>query len=338
MAVITAKSFKLPFIILICVHFTSLASSGFASDCSWVQISSQVQIQADVSGRGDLQTFNVTVKEVTISNDYVWGVDNRPHVFPPGNLVLCELPCTDGNWIDGRGQLDHIDADSRLVWGTNYFGQLYRGIIDASQSFSPVHSFDRFKPECLCSCDITVSNSGRYVWVLLCVETVMFDGSTWTTIPHEMFLTQIEADSEEVWAVDSSNQIFKRPVNGSGEWSSVPGEMRYISASGNAHVWGIAPNNSLYVCEKPCTGDWQYVGGSFKQIDGGNNSVIGVTTDNALVTAAATSVINERNRCKLIAVTINHAIAMPYMCIATPIIIITFIDKALCYIIQYGIY
>ena len=71
--------------------------------------------------------------------------------------------------------------------------------------------------------------------------------------------------------------IFKRPVNGSGEWSSVPGEMRYISASGNAHVWGIAPNNSLYVCKKPCTGYWQCVGGSFQQIDGGNNAVIGVT-------------------------------------------------------------
>ena len=117
-------------------------------------------------------------------------------------------------------------------------------------------------------------------------------------IDAELSLVHIEADDEEVWVIDATNHIFKCPVNGSGEWSSVPGEMRYISASGNAHVWGIAPNNSLYVCEKPCTGDWQYVGGSFKQIDGGNNVVIGVTTDNALLTAA---VIIQRNRCKLIA-------------------------------------
>ena len=112
----------------------------------------------------------------------------------------------------------------------------------------------------------------------------MFDGSNWTTIPHEMSnLTQIEADNEDVWGVNSNNKVFKRPVNGSGEWSSIPGEMRYISASGNAHVWGIAPNNSLYVCEKPCTGCWQYVGGSFQQIDGGNNAVIGVTTDESIL-------------------------------------------------------
>ena len=110
----------------------------------------------------------------------------------------------------------------------------------------------------------------------------MFNGSDWLTSPHNN-LIQIEAGDEEVWAVDDRYHIFKRPVNGSGEWSSVPGEMKYISASGYAHVWGIAPNNSLYMCEKPCSGDWQYVGGSFKQIDGGNDIVIGVTTSNTLI-------------------------------------------------------
>jgi hypothetical protein len=102
-------------------------------------------------------------------------------------------------------------------------------------------------------------------------------------IDDDLSLIHIEAGDEEVWAVNASNHIFKRPVNGSGEWSSVPGEMRYISASGDAHVWGIAPNDSLYVCAKPCTGCWQYVGGSFKQIEGGNNSVFGVATNGSLL-------------------------------------------------------
>ena len=86
MAVITAPSFKLSFIILICIHITSLASPGFASE--WVQIPSQVR-------SGELQTFSVTVKAVTISDNYTWGVDDRSNDrFPPGNIVLCELPCT----------------------------------------------------------------------------------------------------------------------------------------------------------------------------------------------------------------------------------------------------
>ena len=151
MAVITVTSFKLPFIILICVHITSLASPGFASD--WVQVPNQVQIQADAGG--ELQTFNVTVKDVTISDDYIWGIHDGT-IFP-GNVVLCELPCTGGNWIEVGGLFDHIDADSRLVWGTSPIDQLFRRPIDAGQSFRLVESFDPFKPECICSCDITVS-------------------------------------------------------------------------------------------------------------------------------------------------------------------------------------
>ena len=197
---------------------------------------------------------------------------------------MCARPCTDGNWIDGAAALDHIDADSREVWGTNpnLYRFLYRKPIDTSNTeyFTRVRSFEQ--DWCDCSCDVTVSNNG-YVWVLSCENTYMFDGSNWMTIPHEMSLTQIEAGDEEVWAVDATNHIFKRPVNGSGEWSIVPGEMRYIYASGNAHIWGIAPNNSLYVCKKPCTGCWQFVGGCFKQVDGGKNAVIGVTTNNLIL-------------------------------------------------------
>ena len=79
------------------------------------------------------------------------------------------------HWRDGVGTFDHIDAaDSRLVWSTNIAGQLYMSLIDASEPFSQVVSFDPFRHECMtCSCDITVSNNGRYVWVLLCVETVI---------------------------------------------------------------------------------------------------------------------------------------------------------------------
>ena len=180
MAVITATSFKLPFIIMICVHITSLASPGFASD--WVQVPNQVQIQADAGG--ELQTFNITVEDITISNDYIWSVNDGTIFF--GNLLWCELPCTDGNWIHDSGTLDHIDADSRLVWGTSPSERLFRRPIDASESFRRVESFDPFGPECFCSCDITVSENGRYVWVVLCLETAMFDGSNWITIPHEM--------------------------------------------------------------------------------------------------------------------------------------------------------
>ena len=282
MMAIAMPNYLMLFIILTCTSIISLASP-FTNN--WIQIPSQVQIEAKNEDR-QFQTFNVTIQNITVSNGYFWGIDDRAsNRFPPGNLVMCARPCTDGDWIDGKGALDHIDANSRAIWGTNpsIFRYLYSKPIYASNTVD----FTRFRnfEGCGCSCDVTVSNNG-YVWVLSCVTTIMCNaGGDCLTIPHRISnnLIQIETDNEEVWAVDDRYHIFKRPVNGSGEWSSVPGEMRYISASGNAHVWGIAPNNSLYMCEKPCSGDWQYVGGSFKQIDGGNDIVIGVTTSNTLI-------------------------------------------------------
>ena len=206
-------------------------------------------------------------------------------------FVMCARPCTDGNWIDGNGALDHIDSSNSEVWGSNVHQDIYRKSISISDTESFINVPYAYEcQECsMCDEDITVSNNDTgsgYLWVLSCAKTVMCsvcNGNDWMTIPHEMPLIQIEADDEEVWAINATNHIFKRPVNGSGRWSSVPGEMRYISASGNAHVWGIAPNDSLYACEKPCKGNWQYIGGSFKQVDGGSNIVIGVTTDSKIL-------------------------------------------------------
>ena len=232
---------------------------------------------------GQLQQLNLTA--VTVSDDYLWGIDNRSNsIYPPGNLVACARPCTNGTeWSDGKGALDQIDANNGQVLGVNVHKKIYKKQVNAiDREFTEVLSRS--------GCDISVSsNMNRYVWVLSCQRTTSYichvcNGSDWTNINHEESLVHIEAGDEEVWAVNATNHIFKRPINGSGTWSIVPGEMRYISASGNAHIWGIAPNNSLYVCAKPCsTGCWQYVGGSFKQVDGGNNFVVGVTTDNTIL-------------------------------------------------------
>ena len=195
------------FIILTCTSITSLVSP-FSNN--WIQISSQIQIEV-ANGDSQLQTFNVTVQDVTVSNGYFWGIDDRAsNRHPPGNLVMCARPCTDGNWIDGNGALDHIDADSRDIWGTNpnfyQTGYLYRKPIDASNTvgFTRNRSFSG----CRCSCDVTVSNNG-YVWVLSCVNTTMFNGSDWVTIPHNN-LVQIEAgDEEALLEANSMKSVMK---------------------------------------------------------------------------------------------------------------------------------
>ena len=235
------------------------------------------------------------LESITVSSNYLWGIDNRTAKSTfDANVVYCQRPCCNVNsWKDAYGQLDEtIDANESEVWGVNNRGQIYKRAIDGSGGWIQVSGGAHTDCRSLCFSDASVSNNG-YIWALsrqndtymLCRGGVGrgCGNNNQMLIDDEVSLVHIEAGDEEVWGVNASNHIFKRPINGSGEWSIVPGRMRYISASGNAHIWGIAPNNNLYVCAKPCSGDWEYIGGSFKQVDGGNNSVIGVTTDNTVL-------------------------------------------------------
>ena len=237
---------------------------------------------------------NRSLEAITVSTNYLWGIDNRTasgtRATPAdNNVVYCQRPCGDASsWGDAMGQLEQtIDANEDEVWGVNNRGQIYKRPIDGSGGWVQITGGNDVDCSGKCFADASVSNNG-YIWAIsrenetymLCQGGVSArcGNSDRMLIDNELSLIHIEAGNEEVWAVNATNHIFKRPINGSGNWSIVPGEMRYISASGNAHIWGIAPNNSLYVCEKPCTGDWLYVGGCFQQIDGGINSVVGVTS------------------------------------------------------------
>ena len=241
---------------------------------------------------------NAALESITVSANYLWGIDNSTLAnSAANNLVFCQRPCSNASdWKvpNPSGQFDRtIDTNENEVWGVNDRGQIYKRAIDGSGGWVQITGGRDSECSGKCFSDVSVSNSG-YIWAvsrenetyMLCSQIGVrpsCGNNDQLLIDSELSLVHIEAGDEEVWAVNATNHIFKRPVDGSGEWSIVPGKMRYISASGNAHIWGIAPNNSLYACEKPCTECWQYVGGSFKQIDGGNNTVIGVTTDNVLV-------------------------------------------------------
>ena len=64
-----------------------------------------------------------------------------------------------------------------------------------------------------------------------------------------------------VWAVDTSNDIFK--LNG-GQWQHIPGKLKSISV-GVSHVWGVNPEDKIHTIY-PGRGDWEYVEGRLKQV------------------------------------------------------------------------
>ena len=98
----------------------------------------------------------------------------------------------------------------------------------------------------------------------------------------EGLLVQLDVDDEFVWGVNSNDNIYVRPVDGSGSWSQITGRLIHVSASGNGYVWGTNRANNIYKCKKPCKGSWQVVAGGLKMIDGGEREVCGVNGGNQL--------------------------------------------------------
>ena len=104
--------------------------------------------------------------------------------------------------------------------------------------------------------------------------------TNWVQIPGH--LRQVDAGDEEVWGVAANEDIYKRPANGSGDWTKLHGKFTHVLASGNGYVWAVNVNTQIYKCKKPCWGSWETTG--LKQLDGGYSYIYGVGRDNMIYT------------------------------------------------------
>ena len=86
-----------------------------------------------------------------------------------------------------------------------------------------------------------ISASVNYLWsttiedeVWMCEEPC---NGTWVLVDGS--LKQVDASDTEVWGIDSTDMIYKAPIDGITNRTFVPGQMKHISASGNGYVWAI---------------------------------------------------------------------------------------------------
>ena len=286
-----SQLFKVLFFFIIIIIITHLS----VVSCAWIATPLLEPIGSEV------------VESISVSSEVLFGVLREQG---RGSSIYCQLPtgCYDGTWFESRQDfdLDQIDTSYEVIWAVGSDNQLRRQTIQSTTILSPEANSLwqavglRHKGQCTfstrgdyCMSEVSVSNHGTeyYAWAVSTMNEAFMcqqqgracNGEDWISVDDETRLVHIEVGDEEVWGVNATNHILKRPVNGSGEWRSVPGEMRYISASGYRYVWGIAPNDRLYNCEMPCdNGEWQYIGVNYRLVDATRNYVIGYTIDNAL--------------------------------------------------------
>ena len=127
-----------------------------------------------------------------------------------------------------------------------------------------------------------VSGSVNYVWGATRNGDAFFSERPSINWQHVGNLVQVDVDDTHVWGVCRDNKIYKRPIDGSGGWLTIPGELSQVSASGHGYIWGVNQNYQIFKCKKPCTGDWVRVPGNAKQVDGGQKEVYAVSDVNTV--------------------------------------------------------
>lgn len=127
-----------------------------------------------------------------------------------------------------------------------------------------------------------ITASINYLWsttitdeVWICEEPC---NGTWE--PVDGSLKQLDASDTEVWGIDSGDAVYKAPIDGSANWTTIPGSMEHISASGNGYIWAVGTGSVVHKCKKPCKGEWEAVDDGpqpIRQLDGEYDLVYAVT-------------------------------------------------------------
>ena len=130
-----------------------------------------------------------------------------------------------------------------------------------------------------------ITASINYLWsttindaVWMCEEPC---NGTWEPVAIDGSLKQLDASDTEVWGIDSGDAVYKAPIDGSANWTLVPGSMKHISASGNGYIWAVGSGSVVHKCKKPCMGEWEAVDDGpqpIRQLDGEYGLVYAVTT------------------------------------------------------------
>ena len=95
-------------------------------------------------------------------------------------------------------------------------------------------------------------------------------------------LKQIDAGHDYIYGVNSNDDIFTRPVDGSGSWRHIPGKLKHVTASGREEIFGVNSADQIWRCKKPCVGEWERMEGSLKQCDATFDSFVGVNAKNEI--------------------------------------------------------
>ncbi len=182
----------------------------------------------------------------TTTNDNTGGTYRREWYKPTTLDVYRPLHFAQG-WLQmnpGSTAFVQMSAGFFDVWALDSNGQVWAQSITGDASFWRQVSI----PQAF-SC---VSIGKLYAWGIagttVYSTSLPYPGNAWSINGWNQrsgSMAQLSVGATEVWALNVSGQVFRRPVDGSGDWTQVSGTMDTI-AVGSAFVWGISGGHIYY--------------------------------------------------------------------------------------------
>jgi hypothetical protein len=104
-----------------------------------------------------------------------------------------------------------------------------------------------------------ISGAGKdYIWGVTKYDSIYTckkpcDDSNWRLIGGS--LKQLSGGENEVWGVNSNNNIYKMNQDGTGGWTGLGGPGKNVS-QGGGFVWLVGGEGKVWYCRQPCNGEW----------------------------------------------------------------------------------
>ncbi|XP_011409280.1 PREDICTED: lectin L6-like [Amphimedon queenslandica] len=188
-----------------------------------------------------------TMSQVYANSVSLWSIDAQLKAY------YCPRPCT-GNWAHVGSSMVNIEVDAYYTWSIGADGYLYKKAMQNSGGWFKHTYWPRDMID-------IASTRDSYMWFLHEDKSISWIKHYNPTV-HKVTgkFDQIDANSQHVYALNkTTNVISFRPVHGRGQWRTIPGQMKYVTA-GTHEIFAIGVDDELYRCTIPCAGIWEQMG------------------------------------------------------------------------------
>lgn len=192
--------------------------------------------------RGDekwkfIRSPELKLEQLTANNDYVFAVDEQGFIKRGVNAEVFQL------WDDIFGDGNQVSMDNDNVYAVNDDHELkYCALPCTTTDWEVIPALLKH---------IASTPGGAYIWGITPDDKVVYCkqpcSGQWNTVDSDFTkFVKLDMNTKEVLGIDENNMIYRRPIDGSGIWEPLPGNLKDISLN-ERYIFGVNYRDNIFV-------------------------------------------------------------------------------------------